>query len=482
MDLETTQTNAAAKLPLLKQGEYEMWRLRIEQYFQIQDYALWDVIENGNSFKPTTRTTSNADGTSTSMIPVVVDAFIPFKKSNACKRFAFVRFIKVDNIDRLVANLCTIWIERFYLHANVSHFHRERKPSTLSQPSNANESNSSAVMSTSSLVTYTSISSKARSWSIPTEDPSKEVVRQALEHAPSSPSYVPDLMELDDYVPLYVPEPVHPEYLAPSDDDIPVEDQPYAADASPTALSLGYIADFDPEEDEEEDPANYPANGGDDEDDGSSDNDDDVEGDEEDKEEHLALTDSFVVPIVDPVPSAEDTKAFETDESASTPPASPPHIILFSETRPHTITTHQSYAQVPLGCRAAMLRAASLLPPMSSSLPPSILPSPIRPPHTRAAMAQIRVATPSTYHLLLLARTPPLLPIPLPTPSTSRRADIPETDMSPRKRLLLTAPTPSGGGGGGSVDVVLVVAVKLERTSADAVRALKKFVLCRVST
>ncbi|GKD51490.1 hypothetical protein Tco_1280466 [Tanacetum coccineum] len=71
MDLETAQTNATAKLPILKQGEYEMWRLRIEQYFQVQDYALWDVIENGNSFKPTTRTTANADGTSTSMIPVV---------------------------------------------------------------------------------------------------------------------------------------------------------------------------------------------------------------------------------------------------------------------------------------------------------------------------------------------------------------------------------------------------------------------------
>nr|GEV06725.1 putative ribonuclease H-like domain-containing protein [Tanacetum cinerariifolium] len=28
-----------------------MWRLRIEQYFQIQDYTPWDVIENGNSFK-----------------------------------------------------------------------------------------------------------------------------------------------------------------------------------------------------------------------------------------------------------------------------------------------------------------------------------------------------------------------------------------------------------------------------------------------
>ncbi|GKB93243.1 hypothetical protein Tco_0979380 [Tanacetum coccineum] len=68
MDLETAQTNATAKLPLLKQGEYEMWRLRIEQYFQVQDYALWDVIENVNSFKPTAQTTANADGTSTSMI------------------------------------------------------------------------------------------------------------------------------------------------------------------------------------------------------------------------------------------------------------------------------------------------------------------------------------------------------------------------------------------------------------------------------
>ncbi|GJW50120.1 hypothetical protein Tco_0091471, partial [Tanacetum coccineum] len=39
-----------------------------------------------------------------------------------------------------------------------------------------------------------------------------------------------------------------------------------------------------------------------------------------------------------------------------------------------------------------------------------------------------------------------------------------------------------GGGGGGSVDVVSVVIVKLEGASADAVRALKNFVLCRVST
>nr|GEW16381.1 reverse transcriptase domain-containing protein [Tanacetum cinerariifolium] len=44
-------------------------RLRIEQYFQVQDYALWDVIKNGNSFKPAAQTTTNADGTLSILIP-----------------------------------------------------------------------------------------------------------------------------------------------------------------------------------------------------------------------------------------------------------------------------------------------------------------------------------------------------------------------------------------------------------------------------
>nr|GFD19401.1 hypothetical protein [Tanacetum cinerariifolium] len=35
-----------------------------------------------------------------------------------------------------------------------------------------------------------------------------------------------------------------------------------------------------------------------------------------------------------------------------------------------------------------------------------------------------------------------LLPIPLPVPSNSRRAEIPKADTPPRKRLLLTAPRP----------------------------------------
>ncbi|GJW84603.1 putative ribonuclease H-like domain-containing protein, partial [Tanacetum coccineum] len=37
----------ASKVLMLKRGEYEIWRMRIEQYIQMVDYALWEVIENG---------------------------------------------------------------------------------------------------------------------------------------------------------------------------------------------------------------------------------------------------------------------------------------------------------------------------------------------------------------------------------------------------------------------------------------------------
>ncbi|GKC65065.1 hypothetical protein Tco_1097663 [Tanacetum coccineum] len=59
--------------------------------------------------------------------------------------------------------------------------------------------------------------------------------------------------------------------------------------------------------------------------------------------------------------------------------------------------TSPAYAQAPLGYRATMMRAAS----------------------------------PPTHH-----------PLPLPTPFSSRRADIPEADIPHQKRLLFTAPTP----------------------------------------
>ncbi|GJU55488.1 ribonuclease H-like domain-containing protein [Tanacetum coccineum] len=54
MDSESAHMVAASKVPMLKPGEFELWRIRIEQYIQMIDYALWEVIENGNTAPKTT--------------------------------------------------------------------------------------------------------------------------------------------------------------------------------------------------------------------------------------------------------------------------------------------------------------------------------------------------------------------------------------------------------------------------------------------
>ncbi|GKE96324.1 hypothetical protein Tco_1581179 [Tanacetum coccineum] len=105
------------------------------------------------------------------------------------------------------------------------------------------------------------------------------------EHPPSpdyvpSPEHPPSLVEVP-----YMPEPEYPEYLVPSDAEAPLEDQPLPADALPTALSPGYVADYNPKENSEEDPkedqADYPADRGDGNDEPSNDDD---EADDEDEE------------------------------------------------------------------------------------------------------------------------------------------------------------------------------------------------------
>ncbi|GJR47194.1 RNA-directed DNA polymerase, eukaryota [Tanacetum coccineum] len=54
----------------------------------------------------------------------VVDAFIPNKRSKEGKKFGFVRFINVFNTERLVSNLCTIWVNRSKIQANIARFCR----------------------------------------------------------------------------------------------------------------------------------------------------------------------------------------------------------------------------------------------------------------------------------------------------------------------------------------------------------------------
>ncbi|GKF19911.1 hypothetical protein Tco_0068549, partial [Tanacetum coccineum] len=127
------------------------------------------------------------------------------------------------------------------------------------------------------------------------------------------------------------------------------------------------------EEDSEEDHAD----GGDDDDNPSDDDDDDDDtGDEdeepfeddEEEEEHLALADSPAAPVIDPVPSAEDTEAFETDEAAPTHVPSPRQHTARMSVRPQTLVPFPSEAEVE------RLLALPILPP--SPLTPLSSPQP----------------------------------------------------------------------------------------------------------
>ncbi|GKE14191.1 hypothetical protein Tco_1421768, partial [Tanacetum coccineum] len=185
-----------------------------------------------------------------------------------------------------------------------------------------------------------------------------------------------------------------------------------------------------------EDPIDYVVDADDNEEEESSEDDDDEE------KEHLAPTDSTAIasPAVDLVPSAEEIGPFETDESAATPPP-PPAYLTTSRMSVRTQTP------IPFPSEAEVARLLALPTPPPSSLtslssplpqipsPPLPLPSPpthIIPTYAEAPLgyreAEIRLRVSS--------------PLPLSAPSTSRRADIPEADIPPRKRLCLTAPTP----------------------------------------
>ncbi|GJZ51246.1 putative ribonuclease H-like domain-containing protein [Tanacetum coccineum] len=87
MEMVNTQNHALAKLPMLKLGEYEMWEIRIKQYFQIQDYALWEVIENGNSWVPIPATTQPENSSSIMMtVPATAEEKICKKNDVKARR------------------------------------------------------------------------------------------------------------------------------------------------------------------------------------------------------------------------------------------------------------------------------------------------------------------------------------------------------------------------------------------------------------
>ncbi|GKD82521.1 hypothetical protein Tco_1349360, partial [Tanacetum coccineum] len=191
------------------------------------------------------------------------------------------------------------------------------------------------------------------------------------------------------------------EYLAPSDEEVPVEDQPYVVSDSPIALSLGYVADSDLEEDPGEDSkdglVDYPADGGDNDDDDSSDNDEEEEASKE-EEENLAPADfSAATPPSPP--------AYRTTARISIRPEAPmpfpseegvERLLALPQPPPSPLI---SLSPPSVEERLARCLVAHALPSLPLPIVPHLYGSPnhVRaPPGFRAVMGRLRASSPST--------------------------------------------------------------------------------------
>ncbi|GJX85363.1 hypothetical protein Tco_0336137 [Tanacetum coccineum] len=219
-------------------------------------------------------------------------------------------------------------------------------------------------------------------------------------------------------------EPDSPEAALATPDYVHGPEEPDQAPLSPDYVLGPEYPEYLALSDEEEDHADYPTNGGDDDNDDDTGDDDkepfEDEEDDEEEDEHLALVDSPAVPIIDLVPSSEDTEAFETDEAAHTPVPSPRRHTGRMSVKPQTPVPLPSEAEVEI-IIALPIPPPSPLTPLSSPLPQ--IPSPPLPP------------PPSSLHL------PPPLLASLFIPPVDHREDTSEAELPPRKRLCLTALT-----------------------------------------
>ncbi|GJW43510.1 RNA-directed DNA polymerase, eukaryota [Tanacetum coccineum] len=70
----------------------------------------------------------------------VLDVYISLKVTKNGKRFAFARFNKVNDVDLLIRNLRSVWMESFHLFANVARFNRDTKVTSSQKSSSFNPS------------------------------------------------------------------------------------------------------------------------------------------------------------------------------------------------------------------------------------------------------------------------------------------------------------------------------------------------------
>nr|GEW93437.1 ribonuclease H-like domain-containing protein [Tanacetum cinerariifolium] len=104
MDSLNTPIVFAAKLSILNPNEFDLWKTRIEQYFLMSDYSLWEVILNEDSPVPT----------------IVVDGVVqPVSHRQPTKNLAFVSSSNTDSTTDSVSAATSVSAIYAKMHIDV---------------------------------------------------------------------------------------------------------------------------------------------------------------------------------------------------------------------------------------------------------------------------------------------------------------------------------------------------------------------------
>ncbi|GJU60602.1 putative ribonuclease H-like domain-containing protein [Tanacetum coccineum] len=87
MDPYNHTTNTFTKLPIFDTGKFEQWIFKIQQYLQHEHYALWEVIEFGDSYKVPPEVTRESSSRLQAIVSHLEFMDVPIEKDDLNQKF-----------------------------------------------------------------------------------------------------------------------------------------------------------------------------------------------------------------------------------------------------------------------------------------------------------------------------------------------------------------------------------------------------------
>nr|GFA68085.1 hypothetical protein [Tanacetum cinerariifolium] len=156
------QYPTVAKIPVLDTGKFEQWQFWIQQYLQHEHYALWEVIEFGDSYKVPTNidpdnTTTRKDDEQSGRTVTITTEDMQRKKNDVTARTTLLLSLPDEHQN----DLDIMSLDDLYNHLKVYEAEVQKKSNSNSQNmafipssknSSENEDGNNACVSTSSTI------------------------------------------------------------------------------------------------------------------------------------------------------------------------------------------------------------------------------------------------------------------------------------------------------------------------------------------